>query len=51
MAGSVELLRTWVHETLGQLADDDDQHARLRDTLRVFLGGDCSQLDRCGRAC
>jgi hypothetical protein len=37
MAGSVELLRTWVHETLGQLADDDDQHARLRDTLRVFL--------------
>jgi PucR C-terminal helix-turn-helix domain/GGDEF-like domain len=37
MASSVELLRTWVHETLGQLADDDDQHARLRDTLRVFL--------------
>jgi DNA-binding PucR family transcriptional regulator len=37
MASSVELLRTWVHETLGHLADDDDQHARLRDTLRVFL--------------
>jgi DNA-binding PucR family transcriptional regulator len=37
MSNSVELLRTWVHETLGQLADDDDQHARLRDTLRVFL--------------
>jgi len=37
MSSSVELLRTWVHETLGQLADDDDQHARLRDTLRVFL--------------
>jgi DNA-binding PucR family transcriptional regulator len=37
MSCSVELLRTWVHETLGQLADDDDQHARLRDTLRVFL--------------
>jgi DNA-binding PucR family transcriptional regulator len=37
MASSVELLRTWVHGTLGQLADDDDQHARLRDTLRVFL--------------
>jgi DNA-binding PucR family transcriptional regulator len=37
MANSVELLRTWVHETLGPLAADDDHHARLRDTLRVFL--------------
>ena len=37
MVSSTELLRAWVHETLGQLADDDDQHARLRDTLRVFL--------------
>ena len=37
MSSSVELLRTWVHETLGQLADDNDQDARLRDTLRVFL--------------
>jgi DNA-binding PucR family transcriptional regulator len=37
MASSTELLRTWVHETLGSLADDDDHHARLRDTLRVFL--------------
>jgi DNA-binding PucR family transcriptional regulator len=37
MASSVELLRPWVLETLGSLADDDDQHARLRDTLRVFL--------------
>jgi PucR C-terminal helix-turn-helix domain/GGDEF-like domain len=37
MSGSVELLRTWVHETLGSLADDDEQSARLRDTLRVFL--------------
>jgi DNA-binding PucR family transcriptional regulator len=37
MANSVELLQAWVIETLGQLADDDDHHARLRDTLRVFL--------------
>ena len=37
MASSVELLRAWVLETLGSLAGDDDQHARLRDTLRVFL--------------
>jgi hypothetical protein len=37
MSGSLELLRAWVGETLGPLADDDDHHARLRDTLRVFL--------------
>jgi DNA-binding PucR family transcriptional regulator len=37
MASSVELLQAWVHETLGPLATDDDHHARLRDTLRVFL--------------
>jgi DNA-binding PucR family transcriptional regulator len=37
MASSVELLRAWVLETLGSLAADDDQHARLRDTLGVFL--------------
>jgi hypothetical protein len=32
MASSTELLRTWVIETLGSLADDDDHNARLRDT-------------------
>ncbi len=37
MSNSVELLRAWVVETLGSLADDDDHHAMLRDTLRVFL--------------
>jgi DNA-binding PucR family transcriptional regulator len=37
MSGSLELLRAWVAETLGPLADDDDHNARLRDTLRVFL--------------
>jgi DNA-binding PucR family transcriptional regulator len=37
MSSSAELLRAWVIETLGSLADDDDHHARLRDTLRVFL--------------
>lgn len=37
MSGSIELLRAWVIETLGVLAGDDDHHARLRDTLRVFL--------------
>ena len=37
MSGSTELLRAWVAETLGALADDDEHNARLRDTLRVFL--------------
>jgi len=37
MSGSAELIRAWVIETLGSLADDDGQRAMLRDTLRVFL--------------
>jgi DNA-binding PucR family transcriptional regulator len=38
MSSSIELVRAWVIDTLGSLADDDDDHnARLRDTVRVFL--------------
>ena len=37
MAGSIDLIRAWVIETLGPLADGDDHNATLRDTLRVFL--------------
>ena len=37
MSGSTELIRAWVIETLGSLADDDGHHAMLRETLRVFL--------------
>lgn len=37
MSGSLDLLRVWVAETLGPLADDDDHNARLRATLRIFL--------------
>ena len=37
MSGSIELIRAWVTETLGPLADDDDHHSTLRDTLLVFL--------------
>jgi len=37
MSGSIELVRAWVLEILGALADDDDQQSMLRDTLRVFL--------------
>src|SRR6266516_8070301 len=37
MLGSAELLRAWVRSTLAGLAVDDEHHARLRDTLLVFL--------------
>jgi PucR C-terminal helix-turn-helix domain/GGDEF-like domain len=37
MLGSTELLRAWVLSTLAGLAADDEHHARLRDTLLVFL--------------
>jgi DNA-binding PucR family transcriptional regulator len=37
MSGSIDLIRAWVIETLGSLADDDDHSSTLRDTLRVFL--------------
>ncbi len=37
MLGSADLLRGWVHSTLAALAADDDHHARLRETLLVFL--------------
>jgi hypothetical protein len=37
MLGSTGLLRAWVLGTLAGLATDDEHHARLRDTLLVFL--------------
>ena len=37
MLGSTDLLRAWVSKTLGDLATDDELHARLRDTLLLFL--------------
>ena len=37
MLESTELLRGWLQATLADLATDDEHHARLRDTLRVFL--------------
>ncbi len=39
MLGSADLLRAWVLSTLAGLATDDEHHARLRDTLLVFLEG------------
>ena len=37
MLGSTELMRAWVVKTLAGLATDDEHHARLRDTLLLFL--------------
>ena len=37
MASDVGAVRAWVLETLGELTVDDEQHERLRTTLRVFL--------------
>jgi hypothetical protein len=37
MLTSRELLRAWVLSTLAGLATDDEHHARLRETLLVFL--------------
>jgi hypothetical protein len=37
MSSPADLTRSWVLETLGPLADDDDYHASLRATLRIFL--------------
>jgi hypothetical protein len=37
MLAAKELLRPWVLSTLAGLASDDEHHARLRETLLVFL--------------
>jgi hypothetical protein len=37
MLSDVQATRGWVWEVLGNLADDDEQAGRLRETLQVFL--------------
>jgi hypothetical protein len=37
LSADVEAARSWVWGTLAALARDDEPHARLRDTLQVFL--------------
>jgi len=37
ICADVPAARRWVWATLGDLAIDDEQHARLRETLQVFL--------------
>ena len=38
LGADVELLGSWVREVLGGLATDDEQHERLRETVRSYLG-------------
>jgi DNA-binding PucR family transcriptional regulator len=40
VGGNLERARKWVAEVLGDLATNTDNDARLRETLRVFLGCD-----------
>ncbi|HVV10306.1 PucR family transcriptional regulator [Amycolatopsis sp.] len=37
MTSDMAAARSWVVDTLGALAADDEQHQRMRETLRVFL--------------
>jgi DNA-binding PucR family transcriptional regulator len=37
ICADVSAARSWVRATLGELAIDDEPHARLRDTLQIFL--------------
>jgi PucR C-terminal helix-turn-helix domain/GGDEF-like domain len=49
MLEASSLLRAWVLATLGGLAADDEHHARLRDTLLVFLQTGGSYKTTAGR--
>jgi len=42
LAQDLDQTRSWVLETLGRLAGDDEQNARLRDTLLLFFRNDSS---------
>ena len=45
LAGDLDAARDWVVEVLGDLAGDDENDARLRETLHVFLcNGDSYKL-------
>lgn len=49
MAADLDAARSWVVDTLGKLATDDEQHARLRETLRVFLAAGGSYTATAGK--
>jgi hypothetical protein len=42
LGGDVVATRDWVATVLGDLANDDENDARLRETLRVYLACGCS---------
>jgi DNA-binding NarL/FixJ family response regulator len=42
LGGDIAVAREWVAEVLGGLAGDNDNDARLRDTVRIFLRCGCS---------
>jgi DNA-binding PucR family transcriptional regulator len=42
LSGAITDTRVWVAKVLGDLAGDDENDARLRETLRVFLGSGSS---------
>ena len=42
LCDSLPAARVFVHETLGPLANDSENDARLRETLRIFLRDGCS---------
>lgn len=42
VSGDIADTRAWVLDVLGDLAGDDENDARLRETLRLFLGCGCS---------
>lgn len=42
LANDVGKARDWIADTLGDLAGDNENDARLRETLRVFLRAGCS---------
>ena len=42
LGGDVAATREWVATVLGDLATDNDNDARLRETLRVYLACGCS---------
>ncbi|MFF3655224.1 PucR family transcriptional regulator [Streptomyces olivochromogenes] len=48
MATNVGDMRTWVWGVLGPLAVDDENSARLRETVQIFLGTGCSYTATAG---
>ena len=48
MCTDIDGIRAWVRNVLGALAVDDEQCARLRETLQIFLATGCSYTATAG---